>query len=91
MDALARYPHLAVIGVGERTQDGDTTLVLRSTCPDCKTPTDLTVPFAELQHWLQGAIIQRAMPSVPADQRELLITGTCDSCWDRIFDAREGR
>jgi len=91
MGAVANHPHLAVLGMGERTHDGDTTLVVRSTCPGCQKATDLTTVFAELQHYLGGVPIQRAMPSLPAAQRELVITGTCDDCWDKMFDAREDR
>ena len=32
-----------------------------------------------------GAYIQDALPELDADKREQLITGTCPSCWTRMF------
>lgn len=36
--------------------------------------------------WIQGeALIQDAMPELNAAQRELLMSGTCDRCWNALF------
>ena len=32
-----------------------------------------------------GALIQDAMPYLSADDRELLISGTCGACFDKMF------
>ena len=33
--------------------------------------------------WANGALIQRVMPELTADQREILISGTCPGCWEK--------
>lgn len=32
-----------------------------------------------------GALVQDAFPELTADERELLISGTCGECWDKLF------
>jgi hypothetical protein len=36
--------------------------------------------------WLEGALIQDAMPDVSRDMREMFISGTCPKCWDAMFN-----
>lgn len=33
----------------------------------------------------KGMVIQLAMPDVPKEERELLISGTCNECWKKLF------
>lgn len=35
--------------------------------------------------WIGGAMIQNALPSLLPDDRELLISGFCNKCWDETF------
>lgn len=35
--------------------------------------------------WKNGAMIQNAMPYLTADEREMLISGTCPQCWEEMF------
>jgi hypothetical protein len=30
-------------------------------------------------------LIQKAMPYLTADEREMFISGTCSDCWDKLF------
>ena len=43
------------------------------------------VPEEGFHNWQGRALIQNALPELTADERELLISGTCPSCWDRMF------
>ncbi len=36
--------------------------------------------------WLEGALIQDAMPDVSPDLREMFISATCPKCWDDMFN-----
>lgn len=36
--------------------------------------------------WLEGALIQDAMPDVSRALREMFISGTCPKCWDAMFN-----
>lgn len=37
-------------------------------------------------NWLEGMLIQDAMPEVGKDMREMFISGTCFKCWDDMFN-----
>ena len=46
---------------------------------------DIEVTVEQFNAWEQGEFIQDVMPNVPAWQRELLISATCDNCWKEMF------
>ena len=55
-------------------------------CNMCKETTQITVPFAKLQRWLKfGDYIQDVFPELTPDNRELLISGTCPTCFKKLF------
>src|SRR6201981_693967 len=70
--------------------DGTSTVTTRS-CMVCQKQGELTVKTAELEAWGDGTgpFIQDAMPSLSAGERELLMTGTHDACWDEMFADEE--
>jgi len=39
----------------------------------------------DLHAWRNGTLIQDAMPYLNAEQRELLISKTCDKCWNLMY------
>lgn len=47
----------------------------------------IDVPCTQAQYdaWVNGALIQNAMPDVPAELREFLITGITPAEWDLAF------
>lgn len=53
-------------------------------CPICHETTNVTVSIAGYRAWLNGALIQKAMPELTAAERERLISGICPKCWDTI-------
>jgi hypothetical protein len=61
-------------------------VVIVVTCQSCgeeQPPIEITHP--QLFLWNRGEHIQRAMPDLTAEQRELLISATCGKCWDKMF------
>ena len=59
---------------------------LLTKCRDCGNMVELegyTLEGFELRR--QGALIQDAFPNMSADHREMLISGTCPVCWDKMF------
>jgi hypothetical protein len=46
---------------------------------------ECTVPTVGLQAWQSGAPIQWALPDVPAEEREFLISGISPSGWQKTF------
>ena len=65
------------------------TSVVAVPCRCCQKVTDLQVDLEKFVAWQQGELIQNALPELDADQRELLISGTCPTCWDEMFPSEE--
>lgn len=62
---------------------------LRIPCRWCKRIAVFQAPEKGLIEWQQGKLIQEAMPSLSADERELLISQTCPKCFDAATDIEE--
>ncbi len=64
------------------------TVVLTKTCPLCGCEHNMSFDKEALEAgmtaWKNGALIQNAFPSFTPSQREFLLTGICDCCWDRM-------
>ena len=58
---------------------------LQAQCVSCKDTHVLMVSNHDLKRWKGGELIQDAMPYLSADERELLISGTCKKCFDKMF------
>lgn len=54
-------------------------------CIMCKTDFMLDVPQEGYRAWRSGEKIQKALPTLTPDQRELLLSGICGECFDKIF------
>lgn len=63
--------------------DGRVEFVVR--CRVCETPYTFVVMPDQLEAWLSGAFVQDAFPNMPPEWREMLISGTCPSCFDDMF------
>lgn len=64
---------------------GETEMTVRTRCPMCKQTDDFEVPVAGINAYAAGAKIQDAFPTLNADRREQLMSGTCAPCWDKMF------
>jgi hypothetical protein len=54
-------------------------------CPLCG---GLSVVFCNrvgYDAWCGGVFIQKALPELTADEREMLMTGYCRGCWNKMF------
>ena len=57
------------------------------TCPICGGEQFVQVNSDDYQRWINGeGMIQDVMPYIPAEVREILISGICPTCWDKISD-----
>jgi hypothetical protein len=54
-------------------------------CSLCEETFELPVSQAQIDTWSKGGLIQRVMPQLTKDQRELLISGTCGPCFEELF------
>jgi len=74
---------------GELSEDTGQKLpkaVVNGSCPKCKEAWTVEVPRHGFIQWKGGALIQKALPNISLSVREMLISGTCESCFDKMFD-----
>lgn len=55
------------------------------TCPFCGAESVISVFEDDYLAWEQGALVQDAFPYLSADDREMLISGICPTCWEKTF------
>lgn len=62
------------------------TIMKEVVCRVCGTKHNVIVPAAGYLKWAKGqAKIQEALPSLTEDERELLVSGICGKCFDKLF------
>lgn len=58
-------------------------------CRSCGHDHDVVVDVDGYDRWRGGELIQNALPELSAEDRELLISHTCDGCWNMLFPEDE--
>lgn len=66
----------------------DMTTVTR-TCLWCRQVHEVKVPTDGWERWQDGEYVQVAFPDLTAAEREVLISGTHDECWDEMMGDEE--
>lgn len=61
------------------------TMEVLATCRFCGTTHTLTVDINDYFDWQEGTCIQEAIPYLTPAERELLVSQTCQTCWDKMF------
>jgi len=56
-------------------------------CRDCGQSAIITVLAEQLFQYNQGAEMRNAFPTLSAAERERLLSGYCEPCWDELFPA----
>lgn len=65
-------------------------MTIKVQCRWCNKEKELEVPAEGYMKWEVGNVhIQDALPQLSPSDRELLISGTCPECWDRMFPEEE--
>ncbi len=54
-------------------------------CPFCGEAHEIEVNESDYWDWDDGELVQNAFPYLDANEREMLKTGICPSCWDAMF------
>ena len=54
-------------------------------CIRCNKNYDILVDPADLTAWSEGELIQVALDYLSDGERELLLSGNCDTCWDKMY------
>jgi hypothetical protein len=58
-------------------------------CPFCGNEHGVEVNLAQFEKWQNGELIQNAMPTLSAAEREQLISGVCPNCQAKFFGNAE--
>jgi hypothetical protein len=61
----------------------------RTRCPFCGATRDVDVRPGDYTDWVGGKHVQDAFPYLSDSEREALVTGICDVCWDQVFADEE--
>ena len=64
-------------------------ILVGARCPMCGKMNKVEVYKADFEKWQNGELIQVAMPYLSANEREIIKTGTCSKCWDKLFGEPE--
>lgn len=54
-------------------------------CPFCGKAHEIEVNEMDYLDWQDGELAQNVFPYLSADEREMLISGICPTCWDKMF------
>jgi hypothetical protein len=54
-------------------------------CIMCQRTYSLAIDPDDMKRWQERELIQKAMPYLSANERELLISGICGKCFDETF------
>lgn len=58
-------------------------------CPFCAKAREVEVNEQDYWDWEDGTLAQDAFPYLDPEEREVLITGICPTCWDSMFGGKE--
>lgn len=78
--------------VGEKNvkkefEENGTVVKFTITCPLCNLAQNpIRVAYKDYEDWIHGSLIQNAFPYLTTEERELLVSGTCDPCWSDLVD-----
>lgn len=59
--------------------------IIMTKCKLCGETNFVTVYQQDLEDYKQGKSVLEAFPYLTPDERELIISGTCKTCWDKEF------
>ena len=58
-------------------------------CPFCGKESYVTVFADDFEAWQAGGLVQDCFPYLSADEREILVSGICPTCWEQMFGAED--
>ena len=65
-------------------------VIIHCLCPRCCEAHDVEVDFEDYTNYIMGGTnIQDAFPYLSANQREYILSGFCEDCWNHLFAEEE--
>jgi hypothetical protein len=72
-----------------KTFDYASAVIVVTQCPFCGKAHEVLVNEEDYLDWEDGELAQNAFPYLSADEREMLISGICPSCWRGMFGGED--
>lgn len=64
--------------------------ILNCTCAYCNKKYSMPVFKIDLEEYNKGEkLVQECFPYLSSEYRELLISGMCPECWDKLYEENE--
>ena len=60
-------------------------ITLYTNCPFCGKRQYVTVEQKDYDRYVKGEHAQKAFPYLTPAEREIIISGICEECWDKMF------
>jgi hypothetical protein len=71
----------------ESSENSNATMPIQKRCHACGEVFTIMVNKEGYELWMSGKThIQNALPNLSDDDRELLLSGVCGKCFDKMFD-----
>jgi hypothetical protein len=67
------------------SHQGVETTTHENNCYECRESNIITVDAQALANWKNGMFIQDAFPNLTVGEREIILTGIHDVCWNKMF------
>jgi hypothetical protein len=66
------------------------TITISKNCIQCNTLVEFDVKAEDYDLWVDKIeFIEDALWYIPADKREMLLSGVCGNCWNKLFEEDE--
>jgi len=88
MKAKSRWWQLS-LNEGTKSPEPGRDLKIWRTCIECDQRVEIRVHGADYDKWRRGGLIQQVMPYLSAGEREILISGICGTCFDKLIPEPE--
>ena len=69
-----------------RSLDSNIRIKVETICPQCRKIHIVEVKSKDYYEYKLGKHIQEAFSYLSTDEREMLLTGLCKECWDKLFE-----
>ena len=60
-------------------------MYIETLCPFCHKSHSIGVDFEDFLDWHSGVFAQVAFPYLSDEEREMVISGICPDCWNRVY------
>jgi hypothetical protein len=64
-------------------------ITLKLKCVECNKVFYITVYKKDIKRYEEGDLVQVAFPYLTTGERELIVSGICEKCFDKIFMEEE--